>query len=174
MLPDDRAHAACPSRDLASSAVVIGTDLGIGLAAVAALAAAVSARAAAREVALGHRPYVYGEHVGGDADFAKITIRNDGPGTALDVCLRVWPPTGESIGWSTPVAAMKPGETSTISYPAPVAARAHGKLPGWDVETEFSDIAGARWRLVNEEGIRDSRRRLRRVRSGKLDLWRQV
>lgn len=153
--------------------MVIGTDLGIGLAAMGALAAAVSARAAARGVALSHRPYVYGEHAGGDANFAKITIRNDGPGTALDVCWRVWPPGRESIGWSTPIGAMQPGEElppSMTSFPVPV--NAHGKVSGWYVETEFSDIGGARWRLLNEEGIPHSRRRLRRVRSGKIELWR--
>jgi hypothetical protein len=153
--------------------MVVGSDVGIGLAALGAGAAAISARAAARGVAFSHRPYVYGEHTGGDANFAKITIRNDGPGTAVDVCWRVYPPGRESIGWSTPIGALQPGEVlppDITSFPAPVGS--HGKVAGWYVETEFSDIRGVRWRLQNEDCQPRSRRRLRRVRSGKLDMWR--
>lgn len=42
----------------------------------------------------------------------------------------------------------------------------------WYVETEFSDIRGARWRLPNERAATSAAATLRRVRTGRFDLWR--
>lgn len=60
--------------------MAIGTNIGIGLAAIGAIAAAVFATASARGVALSRRPYVYGEQIPITFRGPSVQLHNDGPG----------------------------------------------------------------------------------------------
>jgi hypothetical protein len=149
------------------------SDLGIGLAAVGAIAAAVSARASARGVALNHRPYVYGERAAvGVGETANVRLHNDGPGMAAEVRCRVGAPGVGPGEWTEPVRAMQPGESQTEPYQLAVPFRDDEPARDWYIETEFGDIRGARWRLRNDRATPGATARLQRVRTGKLDFWR--
>jgi hypothetical protein len=127
-------------------------NIGTGLAALGAIAAAVSARASARNVALSHRPYVYGEpgFSSGSRSHA-VRLHNDGAGTAVEVCHRIGTSRGDYGDWSEPVRAMRPGEITpppgAEGFEFETPRDANGLALEWFVETEFSDIGGARWRL---------------------------
>jgi hypothetical protein len=154
----------------------VAGDVGIGLAAVAAVAAAASARTAARGVALGHRPYVYGERGSATAESGSVRLHNDGPGTAVEVRWRICAPGAEPTGWSDPIRAMQSGEIAPPEGqkppPTTLPLGIDGHAFGWFVETEFGDIRGARWRLRNERGEPSAAAVLTRLRSGRFDLWR--
>jgi hypothetical protein len=150
-------------------------DIGIGLAAVGAIAAAVSARASARNVALSNRPYVYGEPAfsSGSRSHA-VRFHNDGAGTAVEVRYRVVTSRGDYSKWSEPVRAMRPGEIT----PPPEAEGFEFETPRddkglaleWFIETEFSDIGGTRWRLRNDR--RDnSPATVQRLRTRPYQRW---
>jgi hypothetical protein len=158
------------------AAMAAGTDIGIGLAALSAMSAAMSARASARGVALSHRPYVYGERRTASGAIAEVQLHNDGPGTAVEVRWRLWAPGAEPTEWSEPILALQPGEILPPSGEQPLATQLPPGVDGhqfeWYVETQFSDIRGARWRLLNERGARQQSVTLRRMRSRRFELWR--
>jgi hypothetical protein len=87
------------------------SDIGTGLAALGAIAAAISARASARGVALNHRPYVYGERgFSTVAREAVVRLHSNGPGVAAEVRFRLGAPGSAPSDWSPPVRAMVPGD----------------------------------------------------------------
>jgi len=158
--------------------VNVGVDVGIGIAAVGSVAAAVSARASARGVSLASRPYVYGEPRSATGHLAMVRLHNSGPGTAVEVRFRIGSPDTESTEWSQVVRAMQPGEvlpphdSEGISMSIPVVAAVQGQRLEWWVEVEYGDIRGARWRLRNDRTDATRPAAAQRVRSGKFDRWR--
>jgi hypothetical protein len=153
------------------------SDVGIGLAAVGALAAAWSARSSARGVELGHRPYVYGERENLNESTIGIRLRNDGPGMAAEVRYRLGAPGVPPTEWSSPVRALQPGEIHPPEGKDPSEApqlptRGDKPVRDWYIETAFSDIAGTRWRLRNERAEPSAAARARRLRSHLIDVWR--
>jgi hypothetical protein len=155
---------------------VSATDVGIGLAAVGALAAAFSAFSSARGIALSHRPYVYGERATASKgeQSANVRLHNDGPGMAAEARCRVGAQGVQPGEWTQPVRAMQPGEVQEQPQQLALPSRDGKPARDWYIETEFSDIRGARWRLRNDRATPDATARLQRVRAGKLDprLWR--
>jgi hypothetical protein len=137
-----------------------GVDIGVGLAAIGAIAAAVSARAAARGVALDHRPYVYGEPQSASREPDEprsaprriaVRLHNDGPGTAVEVRWRIVAAGCEPTEWTTPIRAMQPGETHPPDENSePPSMQLPERAVDWYVESEYGDIRGARWRLRND------------------------
>ena len=158
--------------------MTVATDIGVGLAAVGAIAAAVSARASARGVALSHRPYVYGERGFSDIERSLVVrLHNDGPGTAVEVCVRLGAVGAEATEWLPSVRAMQAGEIvppkGADGWPVEPPVGADGPVSDWYIETEFSDIRGARWRLRNDRSSSESATP-RRVRTRAFQLWHPV
>jgi hypothetical protein len=153
------------------------SDVGIGLAAAGALAAAWSARSSSRGVELSHRPYVYGERENLNQSTIGVRLRNDGPGMAAEVRYRLGAPGAPPTEWSAPVRAVQAGEIHPPAdedpYEAPpLPRRGDGLAHDWYIETAFSDIAGTRWRLRNERADPSAPARARRLRSHLIDVWR--
>jgi hypothetical protein len=161
------------------------SDITVVVAAGGALAAAVSARSSARGVALSHRPYLYGEgsvsayeeRSGSSATVVSVRLHNDGPGTAVEVRWRVVAAGDRPPDWAPdPIRAMQPGEVLPPEGRAPMSMRlpigVDGQASGWYIETEFSDIRDARWRLTNDRGTPAAPARPKRVKTGRLDVWR--
>jgi hypothetical protein len=155
-----------------------GVDVGIAVAAVGSIAAAVSAFFSARVVSLSHRPYVYGEHAGGTKLLVGVKLYNSGPGTATEIRCRIVSDTGASA-WGAPIRALGPGEnlgprtvfeSLNIKVPCGIDGLAYST---YSIETEFGDIRGARWRLRNDRLNSASTARAVRIRSDRLvDRWR--
>jgi hypothetical protein len=156
--------------------MALGSDVAVGLAAISAIAAAVSARSAARGVALNHRPYVYGEPQSATGGIASVRLHNDGPGTAVEVRWRLRAPEGEPTEWSSSIRAMQPGEVLPPYGSDPMSAEVPDGIDGhqfrWFVEAEYSDIRGARWRLHNDRASLSATATPRRIRKGIIDRWR--
>jgi hypothetical protein len=155
--------------------VALGADIGTGLAAIGAIAAAVSARASARNVALSNRPYVYGEQGFSSASRSPaLRLHNDGSGAAVEVRYRTGAPRAGYSEWSEPVRAMRPGEITpppeAEGFLAETPRDSNGTAIEWFIETEFSDISGARWRLRNDR--RDnSPATVQRLRTRPYQRW---
>jgi hypothetical protein len=153
---------------------VSAAEVSIGVAAVSAIAAAASAFASYRAVALSSLPFVTAlwdppKEVDGQFIFT-VPLKNEGPGTALNVSCRVRIDVGNRSrpvsAWSDPpVYALSPGGSDSRELVA------GGGKEDWFFETEFSDIRGAIWN-VRRKSAQNIDRRIRRVRSGKLDFWR--
>jgi hypothetical protein len=152
-------------------------DIGIGIAAASAVASAVSAFESARSVALSHRPFVVGTagsaaSAEGDLVLVSVTVRNNGPGIAMNVHGRAhaWnlPIT---TYWSPPLGSLPTGEEAFHSEPCELPPGYERNDAIWYVETEFSDIRGGNWRVMPEDGIFSNERQTR-VRSSRFDLWR--
>jgi hypothetical protein len=126
--------------------------IGEGAVTVAAIAAAVSARASARSVQLNHRLYVYGEPVASGQGRWRVTLHNDGPGTATEVicsCALAATPSE----WSQPIGALQPGEIHPPSDTSGVGfsftqPQGPGRRAAPTVEVQFGSITGARWRVI--------------------------
>jgi hypothetical protein len=146
------------------------TDVGIGVAAVAAIAAAVSAWWSARGVELSHRPYVYGERSSRDQGGVTVGLHNDGTGAAFEVRCRLGTAEGGPNGWAEPSRALQPGEGLSRTLALPMIA----ENPATDfyIETEYRDIRGARWRLRNDRSAAGGMS-LTRLRRGWFDFWRE-
>jgi hypothetical protein len=156
--------------------VATTADIGTGLAAIGAIAAAVSARASARNVALSNRPYVYGERGFSSGERSPIVrLHNDGAGTAVEVRYRLGAAEADYTEWSEPVRAISPGDIT----PPPGADGFLGEPPrtsegvatNWFIETEFSDMSGARWRLRNDRAS-STPATVRRLRTRPYQFWR--
>jgi hypothetical protein len=160
--------------------VSVETDVGIGLAAVGTTIAAVSVVVSVRAVGLAHRPYVYGERSGttteqGERGAAAIRLRNEGPGAAVEVRFRLGAADAEPTDWTPRVRAMQPGEVHPPESRGGrvVALPIVGDQPAreWYIETEFGDIRGAHWRLVNDRNAPGGVT-VKRLRRWKVGLWR--
>jgi hypothetical protein len=156
--------------------VAVAGDIGTGLAAVGAIAAAISARASARNVALSNRPYVYGERGFSSAERSPaVGLRDDGAGTAVEVRYRLDATGVDCTEWSEPVRAIGPGDIT----PPPGAdgflveppRAAEGVATNWFIETEFSDVSGARWRLRNDRAD-TTPATVSRIRTSPYQFWR--
>jgi hypothetical protein len=107
-----------------------------------------------------------------------VTVRlfNDGPGTAVEVQVRLGADGMEPSEWSPSVRAMQPGEVfppreeglDGISLELPKAGDTYAR--SWYIETEFSDVRGARWRLRNDRS--QSVASAYRLRSSWIEIWR--
>jgi hypothetical protein len=156
--------------------MALGSDIGIGLAAISAVAAAISARSAARGVTLNHRPYVYGEPQSATSGIAGVRLHNDGPGIAVEVRWRLHAPGREPTEWSSPIRAMQPGEVLPPYDSDPMSTELPEGIDGhrfrWFIETEYGDVRGVRWRLQNDRASPSASAVLRRVRRGAPSLLR--
>lgn len=148
--------------------------LAISIAAVSAIAALVATWNAYRNVELGQRAFVYGEPAlnGEEVD---VRLYNDGPGTALDIRLRLEDVDGKTLGdeTKTPVRALKPGE---VLPPFDVQALKFATPPDlmkpWAVVVRYREIGGASWEVSNTRHPQSKPIARRRLRSGRLDRWR--
>jgi hypothetical protein len=108
----------------------IATEISVGVAAVSAIAAAISARASVRGIALGHRPFVVGDderdvtELGMDPDAPEmgvvgVRLRNEGPGVAVAVRFRVraWGHPDIDTYWSPRIDSLAPGAELKTSLP---------------------------------------------------------
>lgn len=141
-----------------------------GTGSISAIAGAVSARTNLSAVRRANLPLVYGEPAFGrkfgpwrtqeEADNAPITgvfvrLRNDGPGTAVEVrcCLR-----STSGDWMSqpidPVRAMHPGEIVPIEsrpgFGFQVPWEVDPGVTSWGVATRFQDTSGREWETFNQ------------------------
>src|SRR4051794_31916238 len=164
-------------------------------AAAAAVAAWLSAWNSRQAVARAHRPFVYAEpemrSVGPDFDHheehrpVETRLRNDGAGVALDLRLRLEAERGPWRGEPTlPVRAMRAGEVVPPDVtPARGGTRMEKIVTGYQrsapprevdaraVVVRFEDPAGERWEVRNRRHP-PGPLMMRRLRSGRLDLWR--
>jgi hypothetical protein len=148
--------------------MTLAVDVGVGLAAVSAIAAAASARSAARGVALSHRPYVYGEPQSATTGLAGVRLHNDGPGTAVEIRWRLHARGATPTEWSPMIRALQPGEiwppraSEPLTVELPVGVDGHQFR--WLAETEYSDLGGVRWRLRNDRSSPSAAAAPRRIR----------
>lgn len=89
-------------------------------------------------------------------------------------------------GWSASVGSIRPGEQHWTSVPFELPGGVgerelglshdrSGEEPNsvlWYIETQFSDIRGAYW-LAQPDGFLSMSYRPRRLRSSRLDFWRE-
>jgi hypothetical protein len=151
----------------------VGSDVGVGLAAVVAIGAALSTRAVAARVALRNRPYVYAEATSIEDRVVGLTFHNDGPGPALEVRARTGAPGVDPTPWSDPIRAFTPDQRPLPAFTVGLPEGVMGLTDPFYVETEYSDIRGARWLLRNERGGKATEAmKPIRVRRGWLDVWR--
>lgn len=128
-------------------------DVSIAIAAGSAFASAVSAYQSARSVALDHRPIVVGDECREltelyldsdtpDVGAVGVTLRNEGPGTALNVRYRVRSWTWENIDtdWSHSIGSLAPQEerrdSTVFRVPPGLTAVELGKLDEQELQGE--------------------------------------
>lgn len=148
--------------------------LAISIAAVSAIAALVATWNAYRNVELGQRAFVYGEPALGGEE-VDVRLFNDGPGTALDIRLRLEDADGKTLGdeTKTPVRALKPGEvlpprdTQALKFNRPADL-----TKPWAVVVRYREIGGASWEVRNARHPHSQPLEQRRLRSGRFDRWR--
>jgi hypothetical protein len=163
----------------------------ITVAAVSAIAASLAAWNAYRGIQLGQRAFVYGEPAiksepsepdGGGGFLSKreshvdVRLHNDGPGTALDVRVRLEDGAGNPVGEAAaaPVRALRPEES------LPRVEGNQGllfRLPAdlmkpWAAVVRYREIGGAAWEVRNPRHPASQRLTQRRLRSGHWDRWR--
>jgi hypothetical protein len=136
-----------------------------GAGGVSAVAGAVSARTNLSSVRRANLPFVYGEPAFGrapgayktreEADNARITgvfvvLHNDGPGTAVEVRLRLRSTSGDWSSEATDaVRAIRPGETvERFGFQPPWEV--DPDVRSWGVATRFQDTAGREWETFNQ------------------------
>lgn len=147
----------CPSMELAA----------IAFAAISAIAASLAAWNAYRGIQLGQRAFVYGEPAvksepsepdGGGGFLSKreshveVRLHNDGPGTALDVRVRLEDGAGNPIGdGAASVRALRPEESlppdegqQGLVFPLP-----SDLLKPWATVVRYREIGGAAWEVRN-------------------------
>jgi hypothetical protein len=170
-------------------------DLGVGIAAISALASAASARSSARGVALSHRPFVVGSEYREWTEILNdqgvgvvgVKLRNEGPGVALGVRFRAraWSHSEIDTSWSPEVGSIPPGGERLASIPFGLppgmtevelgkAERTGGDEPNyvlWYVETEFADITGLVWTARFRHAFAAAARP-QRVRTHSIEFWR--
>jgi hypothetical protein len=160
-----------------------------GLAAVSAVAAAISARSSHRAVTQAHTPFVWpsiavrgpalGQHIIG------VRLHNDGPGVAFNVRFAVVSDHQDYSEYAiAPIPAVRPGEQiPPVREPDPqVQPRIRDDayehpLPGgldqsWWVLVRYSDALGRTWEIKAPLDPEGSIRSPSRLRSGLFDLWR--
>jgi hypothetical protein len=150
------------------------TEISIGIAAVSAIAAAASAFASYRAVALSIRPLVTAEDwVPEPTDVEdqfrlKVPLENRGPGTALNVRYRVRSNAAHmSDRWSDPVYALSPGG---CYFHEQLVETGRPRDDNWFVETKFEDMRGAIWH-VRRKSATNTDRRVRRMYFGHITGW---
>ncbi len=106
-----------------------------------------------------------------------MRLHNTGPGVAADVRFRLGAPGAKFTVWSPSVRAMVPGEIhppkGSDGWVIGPPEGPDGPVSDWFIETEFSDISGARWRLRNDRS-RSDRATLQSLRTWPYQLWRLV
>jgi hypothetical protein len=173
---------ACQHGDMDVAAVIA-----IGIAALSAVAAAVSAIATRQSVDRAHRPFVWpaiSHGRDGDATVVRVRLHNDGAGTAYEVRWAfgtlaetqegefVEDSQGAAEQASMAIRAVRAGE-SVPPEDSGWLEKAIQLPPddiGW-ILVRWSDAAGTRWE-VSDQGPATSRGRPRRLRRWRWQLWR--
>jgi hypothetical protein len=156
-----------PSARRGTITSVSATEIGIGIAAVSAIAAAASALASYRSVALTVRPLVtaddwrYEETEVADKFTLHVPLNNRGPGPALNVRCRARTDVGPASEWSKPVYALPPDGSDSRELVAT------GRLDDLFVETRCQDLRGAIF-TVRRKSAANTDRRIRRKHFGNI------
>ena len=126
---------------------------------------AAASHVSARTAGLSTQPWVVGVVTSVSSSQTTVTVSNAGPGLALDVRVRI---RGGAFGtghWTSQLEAMPPGKKVPQGFSPPHDKAATDEVL---VETDYSDLRGARWRITNSDGVRVRRR----LRTQKFDVWR--
>jgi hypothetical protein len=149
--------------------------LAITIAAVSAIAALFATWNAYRNVELGQRAFVYGEPAISHPEI-DVRLYNDGPGTALDIRLRLERGHGKILGNETKasVRALKPGEMLPPEGRTPLKFDHPPDylVKPWTVVVRYREIGGASWEVRNTRHPHSGPIEQRRLRSGRFDWWR--
>jgi hypothetical protein len=159
------------------------------VATASAIAASIAAWNARRGIQLSQRAFVYAEPaiksepaesdgVGGflseRESHVEVRLFNDGPGTALDVRVRLEAEVGDPIGDpAAPVRALKSGEAlppedgqQGLAFALPDLSKP------WAAVVRYREIGGAAWEVRNPRHPASLPLVQRRLRSGRWDRWR--
>ncbi|HEU5061748.1 MAG TPA: hypothetical protein VFT79_01190 [Solirubrobacterales bacterium] len=159
------------------------------VAAISAIAASIAAWNARRGIQLSQRAFVYAEPAikteptesdGGGGflserdSHVELRLFNDGPGTALDVRVRLETEAGDPIGDSAaPVRALGSGEAlpPQDGQQGLVFALPDLSQP-WAAVVRYREIGGAAWEVRNPRHPASLPLVQRRLRSSRWDRWR--
>jgi hypothetical protein len=159
------------------------------IAALSAIAASIAAWHARRGIQLSQRAFVYAEPAiksePAESDGAggflskreshvELRLFNDGPGTALDVRVRLETEAGDPISDpAAPVRALKSGEALPpedgqrgLMFDLPDLSKP------WAAVVRYREIGGAAWEVRNPRHPASLPLSQRRLRSSHLDRWR--